>query len=172
MGSRYVETQRAGLKLRPASLSCLVVVLLLASAALAQKSKEIRVINSLLGVSIGATLEEAKAKLTPLGTGGGRDTRDGGRKEAWTLKGTDYATLAFKTNGRGRVVWVSAFARPGKEVPFSKLGDLSKAAASDSQAIWNIETPQSGGGYRLVAKGTKGKASVVYLLSLEFPETQ
>lgn len=153
----------------PACLSSLVVVLLLTSAISAQKLKQTRTIDSLLGVSIGSTLEEARAKLTPLGTGGGRDTRDGGRKEAWTLKGTDYATLAFKTDGKGRVVWVSAFARPGKEIPFSKLGDLSKAAqAPGSQAVWNIETPQ--GGYRLVAKGANGKASVIYLLSLEFPE--
>ena len=170
MRSCSMQTAKAGLKVGPASLSSLVVVLLLASAALAQNNKQIRAINSLLGVSIGTTFEEARAKLTPLGTGGGRDTRDGGRKEAWTLKGTEYASLAFKTNGRGTVVWVSAFARPGKEVPFSKLGDLSKAAASDSQAIWTIETPQ--GGYRLVAKGAKGKASVVYLLTLEFPATQ
>ena len=165
----YVQTQKAGLRVGPACLSSLVVVLLLTSAVSAQKSKQTRTIDSLLGVSIGSTLEEARAKLTPLGTGGGRDTRDGGRKEAWTLKGTDYATLAFKTDGKGRVVWVSAFARPGKEIPFSKLGDLSKTMqAPESEAIWNIETPQ--GRYRLVAKGANRKASVVYLLSLEFPE--
>jgi hypothetical protein len=142
----------------------------LLGSAVAQKSKEGRVINSILGVSIGNTLEETRAKLIPLGTGGGRDTRDGGRKEAWTLKGTEYATLAFKTDGKGKVVWVSAFARPGKEIPFSRLGDLSKAVRADSQAIWNIETSQRG--YRLVAKGVNGKASVVYLLSLAFPEMQ
>jgi hypothetical protein len=145
--------------------------MLLLGSAIAQKSKEARVINSLLGVSIGSTLEETRARLSSLGSGGGRDTRDGGRKEAWTLKGTEYATLAFKTDGKGKVVWVSAFARPGKEIPFSKLGDLSKAArAAESQAIWNVETPQ--GGYRLVAKGVQGKASVVYLLTLAFPEMQ
>ena len=157
--------------MRPASLYSLLVVLFITSAAPAQKSKETRVINSLLGVSIGSTLEEARSKLTPLGTGGGRDTRDGGRKEAWALKGTDYTNIAFKTDGKGRVVWVSAFTRPGKEIPFSKLGDLSKTVQTPgSQAVWNIETPQ--GGYRLVAKGANGKASVIYLLSLEFPEIQ
>lgn len=171
MMRRYVQSQRAGLRVGPACLSSLVVVLLLTSAVSAQKSKQTRTIDSLLGVSIGSTLEEARAKLTPLGTGGGRYTRDGGRNEAWTLKGTDYATLAFKTDGKGRVVWVSAFVRPGKEIAFSKLGDLSKAAqAPGSQTVWNIETPQ--GGYRLVAKGANGKASVIYLLSLEFPKIQ
>ena len=167
----YLQSQRAGLRLRPACLYSLLVVLSVTFAVPAQKSKETRAINSLLGVSIGSTLEEARSKLTPLGTGGGRDTRDGGRKEAWTLKGTDYANIAFKTDGKGRVVWVSAFTRPGKEISFSKLGDLSKTAQTPgSQAVWNIETPQ--GGYRLVAKGANGKASVIYLLSLEFPEIQ
>lgn len=170
MRSRSIQTEKAGLKVGPACLSLLSVVLVLVSPATAQTSKESGVINSILGVSIGSTLEETRTKLGSLGSGGGRDTRDGGRKEAWTLKGTDYATVALKTDGKGKVVWVSAFARPGKEIPFSKLGDLSKGAASDSQAVWNVETPK--GGYRLVAKGTKGKASVVYLLSLEFPEMQ
>lgn len=170
MRSCSIQTGKAGLKVGPACLSALVILLLLGSAV-AQKSKDARVINSILGVSIGNTLEETRSKLSSRGSGGGRDTRDGGRKEAWTLKGTEYATLAFKTDGKGKVVWVSAFARPGKEIPFSKLGDLSKAArAADSQAIWNRETPQ--GSYRLVAKGANGKASVVYLLSLEFPEIQ
>jgi len=165
------QTRKAGLRMRPACLWSLVILLVLGPAALAQKSKDARVINSILGVSIGNTLEETRAKLTPLGTGGGRDTRDGGRKEAWTLKDTDYATLAFKTDRKVKVVWVSAFARPGKEVPFSRFGDLSKAArAADSQVIWNVGTPQ--GGYRLVAKGANGKASVVYLLSLTLPEMQ
>ena len=167
----YVQSQKAGLRVRPACLYSLLVVLLATFAVPAQKSKETRAINSLLGVTIGSTLEEARSKLTPLGTGGGRDTRDGGRKEAWTLKGTDYANIAFKTDGKRRVVWVSAFVRPGKEIAFSKLGDLSKAAqAPGSQTVWNIETPQ--GGYRLVAKGANGKASVIYLLSLEFPKIQ
>ena len=170
MRSCSIQSGKAGLKVRPAFLSALVILLLLGSAV-AQQSKDARVINSILGVSIGNTLEETRAKLTPLGTGGGRDTRDGGRKEAWTLKDIDYATLAFKTDGKGKVVWVSAFARPGKEIPFPQLGDLSKAArAADSQAIWNIDTPK--GSYRLVAKGANGKAGVVYLLSLEFPAIQ
>jgi len=163
------EVRKAGLNVGPALLSCLAGLMLLTSSTPAQKREQLSAIDSLLGISIGTTLEDARARLTQIGTGGGRDTRDRGRKEAWTLKETDYATLAFKTDGKGKVSWVSAFVRPGKEIPFSKLGDPTTAASvSDSQVIWNIETSQ--GGYRLVAKGVKGKASVVYLLSLAFPE--
>ena len=45
-----------------------------------------------------------------------------------------------------------------------------KTTLTKSQAIWNVSS--ASGGYRLVAKGADGKASVVYLLSLDFPEIQ
>jgi hypothetical protein len=128
-------------------------------------------IEKLEGIGIGTHIDEAQAKLKQIGTGGGRDTRDGGRKEAWTLRETDFASLAFKSNKAGRIVWISAFVRPGREVAFAKLGDPEKATTfTNSQAIWNVGS--SSGGYRLVAKGAEGKASVVYLLSLDFPEIQ
>jgi len=143
----------------------LLLLVLLAVPVSAQKI----VVGSLEGIAIGTSLDDARSLLARIGTGGGRDTRDGGRKEAWTLKETDFATLAFKTNGAGRVVWISAFVRQGKEMPFSKLGDPTKATTlTKSEAIWNVGHER--GGYRVVAKGAEGKASVVYLLSLDFPE--
>jgi hypothetical protein len=148
------------------------MLLLVTVSVAAQKNTLTPAIDSLEGVGIGISLEAARAKLLQVGgTGGGRDTRDGGRKEAWTLKETDFATLAFKTNKAGKIVWVSAFVRPGRELSFAKLGETAKATTlTESQAIWNVSTDR--GGYRLVAKGAKGKASVVYLLSLDFPEIQ
>ena len=146
----------------------LLLLLLISVPCFAQKTSTISVLE---GIRVGTTLQEARTVLTRLGTGGGRDTRDGGRKEAWTLKETDFASLAFKTNGKGKVVWISAFVRPGKEIPFEKFGDQSKATMlSTSEAIWNVGSAQ--GGYRLVVKGENGKASVVYMLSLNFPEIQ
>ncbi len=136
-----------------------------------QTGEQQKVTGSILGVRIGSNIEEVRAKLEPLGTFGGRATRDGGRKEAWTLKETDYVSIAYKTDKHGRVVWVTGFLRPGKEISFSHLGDLSIASRSmDSQAIWNVTTPD--GGYRLVAKGPNGKARVIYLLSLAVPSPQ
>jgi len=66
------------------------------------------------------------------------------------------------------VVWVSGFVRPGREIPFAKLGDLTRAAGkSDAQVAWSV--PTSTGAYRLVAKGLGGRASVVYMFSLTAP---
>lgn len=143
----------------------LLMLLVLTATAYAQETA----VGSLNGIGIGTSLEDARSLLGRIGTGGGRDTRDGGRKEAWTLKDSDFASIAFKSNGAGRIVWISAFVRPGKEVEFKTFGDPAKATSwSKSQAIWNVGNAR--GGYRLVAKGMEGKASVVYLLSLDFPE--
>ena len=127
-----------------------------------------KVLDSIHGVRIGSSLEEAHAKLKDLGTVGGRATREGGRKEAWTMKGGDFTSVAYKTDAAGRVVWLTGFVRPGKEIPFAQLGELARATGKDeTQAAWTVETPE--GGYRLVAKGPNGKARVVYLLSLAAP---
>jgi hypothetical protein len=127
-----------------------------------------KAIDSILGVRIGSSLEEAHEKLKGLGTVGGRATRDGGRKEAWAMKGGDFTSVAYRTDASGRVVWLTGFVRPGKEIPFAKLGDLAQTSGRDNtEAAWTVETP--GGGYRLVAKGPSGKARVVYLLSLQTP---
>lgn len=143
----------------------LLMLLVLTVTAYAQEMS----VNSLEGIGIGTSLEDARSILNRLGNGGGRDTRDGGRKEAWTLKTTDFTTIAFKSNSAGRIVWISAFVRPGKEVEFTKFGDPAKATSwSKSQAIWNVGNAR--GGYRLVAKGVEGRANVVYLLALDFPE--
>ncbi len=60
---------------------------------------------------------------------------------------------------------MTGFLRPGKEIPFAKLGDLSTARrATDSETVWYVATPD--GGYRLIARGQKGKANIITLLSL------
>lgn len=148
------------------------------STGLGQKVERTRVIDSILGVGIGTNLEQAHAKLDRLSTRekGAADEREneereGGRKEAWALRGTNYATIALQADQEGRVLWITGFVRPGKEIPFAKLGTLSSATTvTDSRAVWNITTHD--GGYRLIAKGQNGKARVISLLSLATPPVQ
>jgi hypothetical protein len=147
----------------------MLIALFLPHIAVAQKRSQVE--GSILGVSVGARLDEARVRLDRIGTSDGRTTRDGGRKEAWHLRETAFASIALKADAKGRVVWVSGFLRPGREIPFDKLGELTLAeGVTGTQAIWNVETPS--GGYRLVAKGQNGKAGVVYLLSLAAPPVQ
>ncbi len=160
----------AGLPTRLALGFFLLGMVLISPFATAQTGNHSWVNDSILGVRIGMSLEDARKKLEPLSIATDlRETDEGnnerGTKRAWRMKGTDYTSVALKTNAKGRVVWVTGFVRPSKELLFSALGDTSLAVrATDSQAIWNVETPN--GGYRLVAKGQNGKAGVIYLLSL------
>jgi hypothetical protein len=177
----FCLTRQAGSPAGPVLPFFLCLLFLASTMVLAQKSKGKQVTNSILGVGIGASLDQAHAKLDRVSTRETRsmreareeeaEEREGGRKEAWTLKATDYTSVALQTDREGRVVWITGFLRPGKEIPFAKLGNLSSAIGlTDSRAIWNVAT--SDGGYRLVAKGQNHKARVIYLLSLATPPVQ
>ncbi len=169
------QTRQAGPLAGPVLPFLFLLVLAFASPiAFGQKAEQTRVIDSILGVGIGTSLEQAHAKLDRLRRKSREsraereeenDEREGGRKEAWALKATNYSTVALQADREGHVVWITGFVRPGKEIPFAKLGDLSLAAGvTDSRAIWNVVTPT--GSYRLVAKGQNGKARVMSLVSL------
>lgn len=164
----YRASPLAGL----ATLLAIALVLSFQPAeARAQTNKNVQVADSIFGVSIGAKLTDVRKRLDQLGTSGGRDTRDGGRKEAWALHGTDFSHITVRADKQANIAWVSGFLRPGKEILFTTLGDPALVKGlTDSQAIWNVETPD--GGYRLVAKGREGKATVVYLLSLRTPPVE
>jgi hypothetical protein len=155
----------------------LALVLSQSFVVLAQRAERMRVIKSILGVGIGRDLDTVREKLDRLtikkeqrslerAEANERDEeREGGSKQAWTLTSTDYATIAVKADEDGRVVWVTGFVRPGRDIRFEELGDLSSATiSSDSVAIWDVATPS--GGYRVVAKGKDNRARVVSLLSL------
>ena len=164
----------------------LCLLLLASSVVLAQKGQRTQVTDSILGVGIGASLEEAHAKLDRLRTRKARSgreeskeeareeqehEREGGRKEAWALRATNYLTVALQADREGRVVWITGFVRPGKEIPFAKVGNLSSATAvTNTRAVWNVATPS--GGYRVIARGQDGRARVVSLISLSTPPVE
>lgn len=148
-----------------------LLALTLAGCSTSRPPRHVR--DSILGVRIGTDLEEAREKLSRLAETEPRDEadeeREPGKKEAWILKGTEFKSVALKTDRSAKVVWVTGFVRPGREIPFARLGDLNAALRStDAVAIWNVADAR--GRYRLVAKGQNGKARVVYLLSLESAE--
>ncbi len=96
---------------------------------------------------------------------GEKEETEGGRKEAWTLKTSDFATVAFQADKQDRIVWITGFVWADREIPFARLGDLSRALRDkDFQAVWNVTG--ANGGYRLIARGPGGKARVVTLLVL------
>lgn len=128
----------------------------------------VSVAESIAGVHVGATAEDVRALLEPLGTVAGRDARDGGRRDVWTLESGDFTSVAVTTDAGGRVVWVTGFLRPGHEKPFSAFGDLEHAAGqSGVRAVW--ESQNAHGRYRLSVRGEGGKARVITLLKVGPP---
>lgn len=168
----FLPIWRAGSFPDPVPPSLLILLLLASSVVLAQRGQQTPVIDSILGVGIGTSLDQAHEKLDHLSNRERRDEREtadeegeGSRKEAWAMRATDYTTIALKVDREGRVVWITGWLRPGKEIPFAKLGSLSSATAvTDSHAVWNVAGPK--GGYRLIVKGHNRKARVISLLSL------
>ena len=160
---------------RALSAAMLVVsAALISSSSAAAQPKSVRVTDSILGIRLGSTLEEAREKLKGLVKTDGADRdereaeREGGRKEAWALKQTAYATIAYGADKDGRIQWVTGFVRAGHEIPFAKVGDLTQASHQSGQAaIWNVQRP--GGNIRVIARGAGGKARVVQVLSLNAP---
>ncbi len=148
----------------------LPLLLLTAPADVDGAARRPRVRDSILGIRIGSTLAEARSRLDPVSFRKAAEAeqdereRDEGRTIAWSLKQTEYRSIALKVNDAQRVVWITGYVRPGNEIPFSALGDLSIARATDSIAIWNVASAE--GGYRLVARGRGRRASVISLLSL------
>ena len=167
MREKADSTPRGALACALAAFAAALLAFMASPAAARQERREEqpRVADSVLGVRLGDRLREVHARLEGLGTVGGRDTRKGGRKEAWTFKGTDFVSLAYETDREGRVEWLTAFVRPGREIPFSDLGDLGRALTkSDHHANWSVER-EKGKGYLLMLKGAGGKARVIHLIA-------
>jgi hypothetical protein len=155
----------AGALPRPIIIGTIVAICALCAAD--TKLSAIK-LQSIAGVSVGMDLERARDVLKPLGTGGsGEEEAEerGSVKEAWSLKSGDFKTLAYKADEKGHIKWVTGWVRPGKEIPFSSIGDLKHAARSqESQAIWNVSGPS--GDFRIVARGIGAHASVITFMSL------
>jgi len=109
------------LRLGPVWLRCVVVLFLFTSLGVGQRVDRIEQAIHSWEYRSARRLERCEQAYANR-YGRGRDTHDGGRKEAWTLKETDYATLAFRTDSKGKVAWVKRVCSTGKEIPFSYSG--------------------------------------------------
>ena len=135
----------------------------------------IEVTGRILGITLFASLEEAREKMERYKiepVPGGSDAENQEEKEAgermiWRLAETEYQWIVAWANKEGKVVKISASLRPEKKKPFREIGDLARAKAhTDSMALW-ITQHGDGTFYRLVAKGTAEEASSIYMYSLK-----
>ena len=128
--------------------------------------------NTILGVAIGSTLEEAHQKLDPLRDPASAEFREkeakegeAGEKAYWRLIGTEYRWIMAWANKEGQLVQLSASVRPERPKPFTEVGDLARASTNlENAAKWNVQRP-GGLSYDLVARGPNRQANNIYMIA-------
>jgi hypothetical protein len=152
----------------------------------------VKVLSSVLGVHLDMSVKEAHAKLDRLSdsahppkeeaeeeeSGGSADVKKEKESEAeniprkilWQLKGTDYSAIFVKSGEKGRLIYIQALLRPGKEIPFTKLGELKKAPIHDSRTVaWDVLRPKQPL-FRVVGNGNDEKASAITIFIVKRPD--
>src|ERR1700730_13314937 len=141
-------------------------------------AKSVKVMTSILGIALGMNLEEAHEKLDKLCDSAHRPKEEKGEEEGeggehkvlWELAKGDYAFLFVKADDKEKITYVSGFLRPGKEIPFDKIGETKKAPVQDANAIaWDVLRPKRPL-FRVVAKGVDRKATEIQIFVLKRPK--
>ena len=120
----------------------------------ARKVEAVQTAGTILGLTIGTSMAEAREKLDPLRVPADYEPdakEESGRRIYWKLKETEYDWLMAWGNAAGKITRMRAVLRPGRARPFSEIGDLDSATSADAtQARWNLRAPD-GANYRLIA---------------------
>ena len=134
----------------------------------------IEVTGRILGVSLFASLEEAREKMEAFkmekeaaADTSEKEEHEAGERIIWRLAETEYLWVVAWADKEGKVVKISASVRPEQKKPFREIGDLARAKVhNDTMAMWVAQHP-AGTPYRVVAKGPAEQASSIYLYSLK-----
>ncbi len=135
-------------------------------------AETVKVITNILGVRLNASLKEAHEKLDSL-CGAGHpakedeekpgDEGESGHKVLWELVKSDFASVFVKADEKGKIVYILANLRPGKEIPFARIGQVEKAPVHTSSTIaWDV-VRQNSPLIRVVAQGAEEQASSLTL---------
>ena len=135
-------------------------------------AQSVKVTISILGLELGSTLEQAHAKLDKLSDPAHppKEEEEGPeRKILWQLARTDYSAVFVKSDEKGRITYINAFLRPGKDIPFEEIGDTKKAPLQDVNTIaWEVLRPKRPL-FRIVAKGADRKANNITIFVVKRP---
>ena len=166
-------------------------------------AQSVKVLTSILDVTLGSELDEAHEKLDCLRAPGkppeeewgddeekdrdkhgrknekvkehaatGRDDKkivrpkpeseeEEGHKILWQFGGTDYSAVYITVDDKELITSITGILRPGKEMPFDKIGETAKAPIKNGNSIvWDMLRPGQPS-FRVLAKGTDGKAGTI-----------
>ncbi len=144
-------------------------------------AETVKVMQSILDLEPGASLEEAHAKLDKLSDPAHPPKQEGEGPEKgeapehkilWQLAETDYSFVFVKADDQEKISYIKAFLRPGKEVPFDQIGDARKAPVQDANTIaWDVLRPGRPL-FRVVATGAERKATSIMIFFVKRPQLE
>jgi hypothetical protein len=143
-------------------------------------AQSVKVQTAILGIEPDSTLESAHSKLDSLGHPTARPVdevdeaakrSEGEHKVSWQLAKTDYGSVFVKADEKERITYIAAYLRPGKEMPFDKIGQLEKAPVlTDRVVAWDVVRPNRPL-IRVVARGSERKANSITMFIVKRPRT-
>ena len=140
-------------------------------------AKSVKVETDILGVTLDSSLDAAHAVLDSLCDSAHRPKEDAGEAERgepehkvfWQLAKSNFSSLLVKTDDKERITYILGSLRPGKEIPFDKIGELEKAPLlTDKVVAWDVVKPDNSL-LRVVARGAERKASSITLFVVKRP---
>ena len=134
---------------RLTSLSLLLVISILVSAATARPRPEI------MGISLEMSRDDARARLKSIGS---LEKEDRKRQEVWAVKDSRISHLLVGYDADYRVRYVTAIARAdGPKIRYQEIADLKSARRAVVQGnhkfTWEIEARRGQFAYILIARG-------------------
>jgi len=141
-------------------------------------AKSVKVETDILGVKVDSSLDAAHAILDSLCDPAHRPKEEAGEAERgehehkvfWQLAKSDFSSLLVKTDDKERITYILGSLRPGKEIPFDKIGELEKAPLlSDKVVAWDVVKPDNLL-LRVVAQGVERKASSITVFIVKRPQ--
>ncbi len=145
-------------------------------------AESVKVQTDLLGLEMGMPVEAAHQKLDPLTDPAKPSVEEGGDEESgekkqgeeehrvvWQLTKSDYSSIYIKADEKDRITYISGILRPGKEIPFAKLGEVEKAPmATETNVAWDVVRPNKPF-IRVVARGAERKANSITIFVVRRP---
>jgi len=141
------------------------------------KAKSVEVQTDILGIGINSSLLAAHTTFDSLGDAGHRpkekmddvEPDEHEHKVLWQLAKTDFGSIYVKADDKDQITYVAGFLRPGKEIPFDKIGQVEKAPIqTDKMVAWDVVRPNRPL-IRVVARGSERKANSITIFIVKRP---
>lgn len=138
-------------------------------------AKWVEVQTDILGIGINSSLLAAHTTFDSLGDAAHRpkvddvDADEREHKVLWQLAKTDFGSVYAKADDKDRITYIAGFLRPGKEIPFDKIGQVEKAPIqTDKMVAWDVVRPNRPL-IRVVARGSERKANSITMFIVKRP---